>query len=113
MGPATLSPEHYRERFRTALRLALAEGAPSVTTARSRAACSTWRSASGVDYGTAERVRSEVYREECERLGVGPLRAGVAPDEPVDYGPREEDEEIRVPRGRARTDARVRRGGKR
>ncbi|WP_432477188.1 hypothetical protein [Nocardioides sp. GXQ0305] len=114
MGPEATDPAEYAVAFRTALRLAIAEAArtDSPEVARSRAALLTVRSAAGLSLEDAERVRSRVFREECEERGVEPVSGGVVPGM---YGaePGRHEDVLRVPRGRALDGERPRRGGKR
>lgn len=113
--------------FAVALRLAYAGGADSPALAFSRAACSTWRSASVLDPEDAARTRGAVFREILAERGEEPLRCGdpiVFPDEggglldeepedAADADATEAEVVPRVPRGRALDGDRHRNGGKR
>jgi hypothetical protein len=85
MGPEPTSADYFALRFRTALLLALDEGAPSFEVARSRASVQTFRSSVGLSLDEAERVRCDVARDEAERIGVEPLNSAPFTPGP-DYG---------------------------
>lgn len=113
-GMRSRSPDEYRTRFATALRLAVVEGAESLEVARSRACVEFARLASGLDLEVAERVRCGVYREEAARRGVLPLNLdpfegpGPSADLEDDDGGAGGLPVPRVPRGEPVPGARVR-----
>jgi hypothetical protein len=127
MGPAKTAPEAYAGLFRTALLLAIAEGAPSPAVARSRATLSTWRSAAGLSFEEAERARVETFAAVLVERGEAPGLSPRYPDDPLpveddDGEPQARERESgeasgargpRVPRPRPLPGDKVRRGGKR
>lgn len=104
----------YASRFRR--RLLEEVGSPGspisrdvLALAHSRAALATW-SGSGLHPKDGEEVRLQVLADERDSLGVEAMRGG---EEVTDSGRERDEEALRVPRGRALPDARVRRGGRR
>lgn len=118
-GMRSRGAESYRDRFRTAVRLALVEGAESLEIARSRACVEFARLAGGLTPEDGERIRCKIYREEAARLGVDPL--GCDPFQGPGPSPDLEDVDGAdgglpvppVPRGEAVPGARVRLSGSR